>query len=144
MAELEVLAAQIKSLSNSIGKLDKEIADRGKKLDGHKNLSGIKGIGDKSATILLSVIGDVNNFADEDKLAAYFGIVPGVSRSNQTEHHGRITQRGSKIGRTTLVQCTLIAKRYSPYLARYYEGSRPGVVQVKRSCYRAEVVGNYL
>jgi len=26
-----------------------------------------------------------------------------------------------RIGRTTLVQCTLIAKRYSPYLRTYYE-----------------------
>ena len=29
--------------------------------------------------------------ADEGKLAAYFGIVPRVSRSNETEHTGRIT-----------------------------------------------------
>jgi len=122
--ELEVLVTQIKSLNDSIKKLDNEISQRGKKLDGHKNLSSIKGIGDKSATILLSVIGDVNDFADEDKLAAYFGIVPRVSKSNQTEHHGRITKRGSKIGRTTLVQCTLIAKRYSPYLAKYYDRIR--------------------
>jgi len=119
--ELDVLVTQIKSLNASIAKLDNEISDRGKKLDGHKNLSSIKGIGDKSATILLSVIGNVNDFADADKLAAYFGIVPRVSKSNQTEHHGRITKRGSKIGRTTLVQCTLIAKRYSPYLAKYYD-----------------------
>lgn len=116
MVELEVIVTQIKSLSDSIKKLDKEIEDRGKKLDGHKNLASIKGIGSKSATILLSVIGDVNDFTDEDKLSAYFGIVPRVSKSNQTEHHGRITKQGSKIGRTTLVQCTLIAKRYSPYL----------------------------
>jgi len=119
--ELEILVIQIKSLNDNIKKLDNEISDRGKKLNGYKNLSSIKGIGDKSATILLSVIGNVNDFADEDKLASYFGIVPRVSKSNQTEHHGRITKRGSKIGRTTLVQCTLIAKRYSPYLAKYYE-----------------------
>jgi len=119
--ELKILVTQIKSLNDNIKRLDIEISQRGKKLEGHKNLSSIKGIGDKSATILLSVIGNVNDFADEDKLAAYFGIVPRVSKSNQTEHHGRITKRGSKIGRTTLVQCTLIAKRYSPYLAKYYE-----------------------
>jgi len=119
--ELEVLAEQIRSLSRSIKKLDDQMSQQGKKLDGHKNLTSIKGIGERSATVLLSVIGDVNDFADENKLAAYFGIVPRVSDSNQKVYHGRITKNGSKLGRTTLVQCTLVAKRYSPYLRRYYE-----------------------
>ncbi|MFC1782700.1 IS110 family transposase [Planctomycetota bacterium] len=119
--ELEVLVEQIRSLNQSIKKLDEQMIDQGKKLKGHKNLSSIKGIGDKSATVLLSVIGDVKDFADENKLAAYFGIVPRVSDSNETIRHGRITKRGSKLGRTTLVQCTLVAKRYSPYLQKYYE-----------------------
>lgn len=40
----------------------------------------------------------------------------GINRLNQ-----RITKRGSKLGRTALVQCALIAQRYSPYLKRYCE-----------------------
>jgi transposase len=119
--ELEVLIGQIRSLTDSIKKLDEQMAEHGKKLEGHKSLTSIKGIGERSATVLLSVIGDVKDFADENKLAAYFGIVPRVSDSNETIHHGRITKNGSKLGRTTLVQCTLVAKRYSPYLNRYYE-----------------------
>ena len=70
------------------------------------------------------MIGNVNDFAHEGKLAAYFGIVPRVQDSNETEHRGRITKRGSKLGRTALVQCALIAKRYSPYLGRYYDHIR--------------------
>lgn len=119
--ELEVLADQIRSLNKSIKKLNEQISEHGKNLKGHENLSSIKGIGERSATVLLSVIDDVNDFADEDKLASYFGIVPRVSDSNATVRHGRITKNGSKIGRTTLIQCTLAAKRYSPYLRRYYE-----------------------
>ena len=119
--ELEILIEQIRSLNKSIKTLDKEMSDHGQKLKGHENLTSIKGIAGRSATVLLSVIGDVNDFADENKLAAYFGIVPRVSDSNETVRHGRITKHGSKLGRTTLVQCTLVAKRYSPYLSRYYE-----------------------
>jgi transposase len=119
--ELKVLVEQIRSLTDGIKKLDEQIKEAGTKLKGHENLTSIKGIGDKSATVLLSVIGDIKDFADADKLASYFGIVPRVSNSNETEHHGRITKRGSKIGRTTLVQCTLIAKRYSPYLKKFYD-----------------------
>jgi transposase len=119
--ELEVLVEQICALNASVAKLERMIKEEGAKLPGHKNLKSIKGIGDVGATILLSVIGDVNDFANEGKLAAYFGIVPRVSNSNETERSGRITKRGTKLGRTTLVQCALIAKRYSPYLDKFYQ-----------------------
>ena len=121
-AELEVgvLVDQVRSLTASIKRLEEAIGEAGAKRPGYKNLRSIKGIGDVGAGILLSVIGDVNDFEHEGKLASYFGIVPRVDRSNQTEHHGRITKRGSKLGRTTLVQCALVAKQYSPYLASYY------------------------
>jgi transposase len=119
--ELEVLADQIRSLTHNIKRLDTDIVEYGRKLKGHENISSIKGIGAKSATVLLSVIGNVKDFANEDKLAAYLGIVPRVKDSNETIRHGRITKHGSTLARTTLVQCTLSAKRYSPYLRQHYE-----------------------
>lgn len=118
--EIEVLTSQIRSLNESLKKVDKQLAESGADLEGHQSLLSIKGIGAKSAAILLSVIGDVKDFENEEKLASYFGIVPRVSDSNQTQHHGRITKRGSKLGRTTLVQCTLVAIKYSDYLKSYY------------------------
>ncbi len=75
----------------------------GSKLEGHKGPSSINGIGKITEAILLSVIGDVNDFADEGHLASCFGIVPRVSNSNETEHSGRIHKRGTKLGRTALV-----------------------------------------
>lgn len=119
--ELQVLVDQIRSLNKSITKLERSIKEEGPKLPGHKNLKSIKGIGDLGSSILLSVIGDVNDFETEGKLAAYFGIVPRISNSNETERSGRITKQGNKLGRTTLVQCSLIAKKYSSYLSQYYE-----------------------
>jgi transposase len=122
--ELQVIVDQIRSLNRSIAELEKVIEREGGKLKGHGNLTSIKGIGPLGASILLSVIGDVRDFPDEGRLASYFGIVPRVHNSNETERSGRITKRGSKLRRTALVQCALIAKRYSPYLANYYEGIR--------------------
>jgi len=119
--ELEVIVTQIRSLNEGIKRLDSELEDKGKELPGHENITSIKGIGNKSGSILLSVIGNINDFESEKKLAAYFGIVPRVSNSNETKWQGRITKRGSKLGRTTLVQCTLIAIKYSPYLRSFYE-----------------------
>jgi len=119
--EVEELVHQIRSLNESIKRLDKKLIEAGSELKGHKNLTSIKGIGDRSAAILLSTIGDINDFENESKLFAYFGIVPRVSNSNDTQHSGRITKRGAKLARTTLVQCTLIAIKYSDYLKRFYD-----------------------
>ena len=121
LQELQVIVEQIRGLNQSIAKLEQTIRDRGQKLKGHRNLTSIKGIGNLGASILLSVIGDVDDFADEGKLAAYFGIVPRVQNSNETERSGGITKRGNKLARTALVQCGLVAQRYSPYLKRFYE-----------------------
>ena len=118
--ELEILVGEIRHLNESIKKLEGLLHGQGPKLPGWENLTSIKGIGDTGASILLSTIGKIEDFADEGKLAAYFGIVPRVSNSNETERSGRITKRGCKLGRTTLVQCALIAARYSPYLQTYY------------------------
>jgi len=118
--ELEIIVSQITHLNEGISRLDQKIKDQGQQLKGFKNITSIKGIGPKSAAILLSVIGDINNFASEKKLQSYFGIIPRIHQSNNTLRTGRITKEGSKLGRTTLVQCTLVAIRYSPYLNSFY------------------------
>jgi transposase len=119
--ELEIMIEQIRSLKAGIGKLEKAISETSEKLKGFENLKTISGIGSLSAGILLAVIGNVKDFASADKLASYFGIVPRVSNSGDTVKTGRITKRGSKTGRTTLVQCSLAALKKSEYLRKYYE-----------------------
>ncbi|MGZ4788881.1 MAG: transposase [Terriglobales bacterium] len=66
----------------------------------------------------------MRDFANENKLAAYFGLVPRVQNSNESERSRRITKRGHKLARTALVQCGLVAQRYSPYLKRFYERTK--------------------
>ena len=130
--ELRVIVAQIRSLNQSIRELDQTISDEGAKLEGHKNLTSIKGVGKITGAILLSVIGDVNDFPDEHRLASYFGIVPRVCNSNESERSGRIHKRGSKLGRTALIQSALIAANYSSYSRSFYER-----VKVRRGAGRA-------
>ena len=86
--ELKIIVDQIRSLNQSIAELEKTIAEEGSKLEGHKNLTSIKGIGPLTGSILLAVIGDINDFADDGKLAAYFGIVPRVANSKRRSTPG--------------------------------------------------------
>ncbi len=122
--ELEIIIEQIGNLKASIKRLDEVIAETGAQLSGFENLISVTGTGARSAGVLLSVIGCVEDFETADKLASYFGIVPRISNSNERVNHGRITKRGSKMGRTTLVQCALVAIRYSPYLKKYARASQ--------------------
>lgn len=119
--EIDIIATQIKSLNDAVDKIGEELKTRAQNLPGHKNLTSIKGISDTGATIFLNTIGNIKDFKDEKHLASYFGIVPRVWVSNQTVHHGRITKLGNKIARTALVQSTLVAIRYSPYLRAFYD-----------------------
>lgn len=119
--ELAVIESQLGALRENVKQLEKSITEFAKDLAGYENIISIKGIGPLSAAVMLTHIGDITDFKNAGKLAAYFGIVPKVSNSNETNNSGRITKRGNKIARTTLVQCTLIAKRYSPYLHAFYE-----------------------
>lgn len=119
--EVEVIVNQVGSLNAGIKRLEVQLEASATQLKGYKNLLSIKGIGAKGAAILLAVIGEINDFDSAEKLASYFGIVPRVANSNETVQHGRITKRGSKLGRTALVQCALAAKKYSPYLKEFYE-----------------------
>jgi len=136
--ELEVIISQIRHLNEGIARLDDEIKSKGSQLKGFDNITSIKGIGPKSGAILLSIIGDIDHFPSRKQLDAYFGIVPRVRDSSNTMHHGRITKQGSKLGRTTLVQCTLIAIRYSPYLKKFYlrlknkKGSGKAIIATSR------------
>jgi hypothetical protein len=43
-----------------------------------------------------------------------------VYATGETAHYGKITGMGSKIGRTTVVQSTLIATGYNEYLKSFY------------------------
>ncbi len=136
--ELEVIADQIRHLNEGIKRLDREIEEKGQGLKGFENITSIKGIGPKGGSILLSVIGDIDDFESSKKLESYFGVVPRTRNSGDRVCQGRITKHGSKLGRTTLVQCTLVAIRYSPYLRNFYlrlknkKGSGKAIIATSR------------
>jgi len=143
--ELGVLVEQIRHLNQSIAKLGAAIKKQGPKLPGYENLKSIKGIGDIRGSILLSTIGDIHNFADEGNLSTYFGFVPRVANSNETERSGRITKRGNNWGGRPWCNAALIAMRYSPYLAKYYarikavRGTGKAIIALARSSWESSI-----
>ena len=135
---LRTIAKQLQAIREIQKELDADIEAIAKTLPGYENLVSIKGVSMLSAATFLITIGDIRDFRKPGHLAAYFGITPRVSQSNDNQHVGRITKRGNKAIRTRLVQCALIAKKYSPYLQSFYErirskrGSGKAIIAVAR------------
>src|SRR5258707_13649971 len=92
--ELQIIIEQIRSLNQSVAKLEETIGKEGQKLEGHKNLTSIKGIGGVGARILLSIIGEILDFADEGKTGDYFWFVSRVSATTTSGIYGRLPIRG--------------------------------------------------
>lgn len=119
--ELAILVTEIKHLNEQVDKLDIIIQKHGKQLPGYDNLLTIKGLGSNAAVALLCNIGNVADFKDIKKLAAYVGLVPWVSNSNETVRHGSITKNGNPLVRKMLINCAFVAVKYNPILKAFYQ-----------------------
>ena len=112
---------QNKALSDEIEDKLHELKD---KMEQIENLTSICGIGVKSAMAIKAIVGNVNDFENEDKLVAFAGLCPRVQNSNETVSHGRITKMGNKLMRKLLVQCAWVSIRYNPIMQKQYENLR--------------------
>ena len=68
-----------------------------------KKILDIEGIGDLSATALISILGDPKNFKNGRHFAAYLGLVPRQNSSGQKVKMLGISKRGNTYLRTLLI-----------------------------------------
>ncbi len=87
-----------------------------------KLLITMPGIGFYSALLIVSVIGDVNQFLASHNLDAYAGLAPSTRSSGGRTYHGRIMKTGSPYLRWVLNQCVRASLRSDPdgRLATFY------------------------
>ena len=84
-------------------------------------LKTMPGIGEVSATLIMSDIADIRRFETPKKLCAYAGIVPSVYQSGDTERHGGITKHGPGHLRHMLVECADVAIRHDDRFRRFFQ-----------------------
>lgn len=88
-------------------------------------LHTIKGMGITSAAVILSEIGDINNFDSPKKLVAFAGIDPSVYQSgNFTSSQSKMSKRGSPYLRRALWNVAEVASRSNPLFADFYQKKR--------------------
>jgi len=92
-----------------------------RKLHPSDNLTSIPGVGEHTAPIFLSAVGDPARFHNQSAFANWEGVVPGARQSSDVEAKGlRMTKAGPSIMRMGLYQAGDIGRRWDPQLAAVY------------------------
>lgn len=114
---------QYNLIQTQVKEFDKEINEIYVSFD--TNLTTIPGIGDSSAAIILSEIGDISLFQSASKLAAFAGIDPTVNQSGEyNSKNNHMSKRGSPYLRRALWQVSISAARCNSNLKIFFERKR--------------------
>lgn len=101
----------IDKMSESVKTIEKQLAGLTKDDAMVQRLMTIRGCGKITAWIIRAYTEEIDRFPNAKKYAAFCGLVPWVSDSNETVHHGKITKRGPQELRTAFVQLVMGIRR---------------------------------
>ncbi len=111
---VEYLQKSMTLIKNAMRQVVVENPELKKQLD---LLMTIPGIGELTATRLLSEIGDISNFDDAPQLAAYAGLNPKAHRSGSSVFKKtRISKEGRAFLRRILYMPAITARRFNPII----------------------------
>ena len=101
--------------------LARRIMELYRKLHPSDNLTSIPGVGEHTAPVFLSAVGNAARFRSQSAFANWEGVVPGARQSSDVEVKGlRMTKAGPSIMRMGLYQAGDIGRRWDPQLAAVY------------------------
>ncbi len=84
-------------------------------------LLSINGIGEKTAWAILAYLGDISLFDKASQVASYSGTNPSIKESGTSLKSTRISKMGNKKLRKSLYMPAIVAKKYNPILAIFYD-----------------------
>jgi len=84
-------------------------------------LNSIKGVGNKTIYLVLSYLGDPNQFSSAKQFTAYMGINPGQKQSGTSLNQSSISKVGDPYIRRMLYMPTLSAIQCNPLIKEFYQ-----------------------
>lgn len=121
-AQLEILAGQLASLQQQIGRIEAQLMAMHKSSQASLRLATIPGIGPITAMTLLVKVGDPKVFASARHFAAWIGLTPRENSTAGRQRLGRISRQGdATLRRLLVVGATALVK-----LARRPSRTKPG------------------
>lgn len=138
-ASLDSLIAVLEVMNKQIKEADKRVQEYASQDKYAKILVTHIGVGHLTALAASSEICDISRFPTHKKLCSYFGLVPSVYQSGNTDRKGHITKQGSNMMRMLLVQCAWSAVKHSGYFRKKYNklkkrtGKNKAIVAIART-----------
>lgn len=87
-------------------------------------LLSIPGIGRVSATAILAEVGDIKRFASSDDFVGYCGLYPVVWESGKAKRRYKMTYKGNRMLKMTLLVASAPARLRNPVMMAFYERLR--------------------
>jgi transposase len=100
---LNDLWQSIKALNEEVLKYDRKLYALANKMKDAKRLMSIPGIGEITATAVVATVNDAKHFDSSRSFAAWIGLVPRQYSTGGVARLGRISKRGEKHIRTSLI-----------------------------------------
>jgi len=119
--ELHRYLGLIDYLNKEIEKVERQIKSLAKKDKTIELLKTVPGIGEYSAFLIQSEIGDINRFSHPKKLISYAGLNPGADISGKHHYDKHITKQGNVWLRWILIQDAHQAAKSDERLKRIYQ-----------------------
>lgn len=120
-AQLDNDLAQLDFIASQLGTIEAKLEELAKDNPQTQRLMTIPGVGRKTAEVLVAAIDNPHRFRNAREVSSYIGLVPKQYQSGETDRHGRITKRGSRLLRTMLVECAWVSIRYNGWSKTTYE-----------------------
>jgi transposase len=111
---------QIERTEQDVKRLDKQIAEKYRKMDPDATLELLPGIASVIAPAIDALVGPVLRFPNGGRLVGYCGLCPRMNKSGFTDPHMPITKAGQRLLKKYLYLAADSARRSDPDFAAYY------------------------
>ncbi len=124
--QLDLELTQLDALDLQLESTERRLEEIAKQNPQVQRLLTIRGVGRKTAVVLVATIDDPQRLKSARHVSSYLGLVPKQYQSGQMDRNGRITKRGNSLTRTILVECAWVSTRYNAWSKTTYERIRGG------------------
>ncbi|WP_448384377.1 IS110 family transposase [Desulfosoma sp.] len=121
---IETTARRILELDALIHEMDQAIEEWLPRVAPSQLLTTIPGIAAVSAAGILAEVGDVRRFKTKADFVGYCGLYPIVWESGEAKRRYRMTSKGNRMLKMTLLVASAAARQYNPLIAAFYERLR--------------------